>query len=129
MMQKPPKILIIGGGIGGAATALALHQAGFDVTVYERTFELKEVGAGKMALEDAIAIAKCLQTQSNIASAFQEYESQRFSRTKSIVEQSLRSGKMGELANLYAVALRNTLMKLMGGAINHSFYSIHAYRV
>lgn len=91
---------------------------------------LPTLGQGAcMALEDAIAIAKCLQAQSNIASAFQQYESQRFSRTKSIVEQSLRSGKMGELANPYAVALRNTLMKLIGGVINNSFYEIHAYRV
>ena len=91
---------------------------------------LPTLGQGAcMALEDAVVITKCLQAQSNIASAFQEYESQRFARTKSIVEQSLRSGKMGELENRYAVALRNTFMKLMGAAINNSFYLIHAYRV
>ncbi|BAY32558.1 monooxygenase FAD-binding protein [Nostoc carneum NIES-2107] len=91
---------------------------------------LPTLGQGAcMALEDAVVLTKCLQTQSNPTSAFQEYESQRFTRTKSIVEQSLRSGKMGELENRYAVAFRNTFMKLMGGAINNSFYSIHAYRV
>jgi 2-polyprenyl-6-methoxyphenol hydroxylase-like FAD-dependent oxidoreductase len=82
-----------------------------------------------MALEDAVVITKCLQAQSNPTSAFQQYESQRFARTKSIVEQSLRSGKMGELENRYAVTLRNTFMKLMGAAINNSFHTIHAYRV
>ncbi|MGF1989118.1 MAG: FAD-dependent monooxygenase [Nostoc sp. ZfuVER08] len=40
------KIIIIGGGIGGAATALALIRAGFEPVVYERTKELREVGAG-----------------------------------------------------------------------------------
>ncbi|MBF2050256.1 MAG: FAD-dependent monooxygenase [Elainella sp. C42_A2020_010] len=40
------RITIIGGGIGGAATALALSRAGFEPVVYERTKELREVGAG-----------------------------------------------------------------------------------
>lgn len=40
------KILIIGGGIGGLATALALHQQGIVSQVYERADALHEVGAG-----------------------------------------------------------------------------------
>lgn len=36
-------ILIIGGGLCGLATALALRQAGHDVGVFERAPELKEV--------------------------------------------------------------------------------------
>lgn len=40
------KIIIIGGGIGGAATALALSQRGFEPVIYERTQALREVGAG-----------------------------------------------------------------------------------
>jgi 2-polyprenyl-6-methoxyphenol hydroxylase-like FAD-dependent oxidoreductase len=80
------------------------------------------------ALEDALAIAKCLQEQPNPTDAFQQYEALRFPRTAEIVKQSLRSGKMGELQNPVAVALRNTLMKLMGTAIGNSFKSLHAYR-
>jgi salicylate hydroxylase len=40
------KIIVIGGGIGGLAAALALLRNGFDVEVYEQSSELKEVGAG-----------------------------------------------------------------------------------
>lgn len=40
------KIIISGGGIGGAAGALALALRGADVTLYERAAEFKEVGAG-----------------------------------------------------------------------------------
>ena len=40
------KIIIIGGGIGGLAAALALLTRGLDVEVYEQAPELKEVGAG-----------------------------------------------------------------------------------
>jgi len=40
------KIAIVGGGIGGLAAALALIQAGFTVTVYERSAQLIDQGAG-----------------------------------------------------------------------------------
>src|SRR5690606_7123301 len=38
--------LIVGGGIAGLSTAIALQQEGFHVKILERTRELKEVGAG-----------------------------------------------------------------------------------
>ncbi len=40
------KAIIIGGGIGGITAAIALQQAGFEVTVFERAEELREVGSG-----------------------------------------------------------------------------------
>jgi len=43
---KGQKIVIAGGGIGGASGALALSLRGADVTLYERAPEFKEVGAG-----------------------------------------------------------------------------------
>jgi salicylate hydroxylase len=39
-------VIVIGGGIGGLAAALALLKRGLDVEVYEQAPELKEVGAG-----------------------------------------------------------------------------------
>jgi len=38
--------IIIGGGIGGLCTAIALRQIGIDVKVYERTKAFERVGAG-----------------------------------------------------------------------------------
>jgi 2-polyprenyl-6-methoxyphenol hydroxylase-like FAD-dependent oxidoreductase len=40
------RVIVIGAGIGGLSTAIALRKAGLDVTVYERAAELTEVGAG-----------------------------------------------------------------------------------
>ncbi len=40
------RTIVIGGGIGGLAAALALLARGLDVEVYEQAPELKEVGAG-----------------------------------------------------------------------------------
>jgi salicylate hydroxylase len=46
MAGKNLSIAIIGGGIGGAAAAVSLLQAGFDVHVYEQASAIREVGAG-----------------------------------------------------------------------------------
>jgi NADPH-dependent glutamate synthase beta subunit-like oxidoreductase len=40
------RVLIIGAGMGGLATALVLHRAGYDVCVFERSVVPGEVGAG-----------------------------------------------------------------------------------
>jgi FAD-dependent urate hydroxylase len=42
----PTTVLVIGGGIGGLAAALALRRVGASVHVFERVPELHEVGAG-----------------------------------------------------------------------------------
>jgi 2-polyprenyl-6-methoxyphenol hydroxylase-like FAD-dependent oxidoreductase len=42
------KVLIAGSGIAGLATAIALRQAGLEVQVFERSRELREIGAGLM---------------------------------------------------------------------------------
>ena len=39
-------VAIVGGGIGGLATALALQRAGIEAEVFEQASELREVGAG-----------------------------------------------------------------------------------
>jgi salicylate hydroxylase len=44
--SAPFKIAVIGAGIGGLTAAVALRQAGFEVTVYEQAPELTEVGGG-----------------------------------------------------------------------------------
>ena len=46
MSTATSKVVIIGGGIGGLAAALALLKRGLDVEVHEQAAELKEVGAG-----------------------------------------------------------------------------------
>jgi len=46
MSTKENTIIVVGGGIGGMACALALNQAGFDVEVLEQAPEIGEIGAG-----------------------------------------------------------------------------------
>ena len=49
-------ILIIGAGIGGLATALALQQAGFAVRVFEQAKQIREVGAGLTLWANAVRV-------------------------------------------------------------------------
>jgi 2-polyprenyl-6-methoxyphenol hydroxylase-like FAD-dependent oxidoreductase len=46
LVETKLKAVVVGGGIGGVATALALHREGIDVQVYEQAPQLTEVGAG-----------------------------------------------------------------------------------
>ncbi len=43
--MKKPKAIIVGGGIGGLATAIALDKIGFDYIVLEQSPQISEVGA------------------------------------------------------------------------------------
>ena len=45
-MTGAGRALVIGGGIGGLSTAIALRRAGVEVAVFEASRELHEVGAG-----------------------------------------------------------------------------------
>jgi 2-polyprenyl-6-methoxyphenol hydroxylase-like FAD-dependent oxidoreductase len=49
-------VLIIGGGIGGIAAALAFHRVGIRVRVFERAPELSEVGAGLALWMNALRV-------------------------------------------------------------------------
>lgn len=45
-VSPPQNVLVVGGGIGGLATALSLRRAGRPVTVVEQAAEFGEIGAG-----------------------------------------------------------------------------------
>jgi 5-methylphenazine-1-carboxylate 1-monooxygenase len=50
------KILVIGAGIGGLTAALRLHQAGFEVVVFESTKEIKPLGVGINTLPHSVRV-------------------------------------------------------------------------
>ncbi|HMF59323.1 MAG TPA: flavin-dependent oxidoreductase [Vicinamibacterales bacterium] len=55
-MDSTTKIVIAGGGIGGLATALCLHQAGIEAEIFEQSDEIRELGVGMNVLPHAIAV-------------------------------------------------------------------------
>jgi 2-polyprenyl-6-methoxyphenol hydroxylase-like FAD-dependent oxidoreductase len=52
-MKGPAKVMVAGGGIGGLTAAIALRRAGFEVVVFERAAELREIGAGLLLAANA----------------------------------------------------------------------------
>ena len=47
-------VMIIGGGIGGLATALSLHANGISCRIYESVSEIREIGVGINLLPHAV---------------------------------------------------------------------------
>lgn len=66
--MRRPKAIIIGGGIGGLTAALALRRVGAETTVYERTPDLKEVGAGISLASNAMKVFAALGLTDQITS-------------------------------------------------------------
>lgn len=66
--RRARRALVIGGGIGGLATAIALKQVGIEATVFESAGGLREVGAGLTLWTNAVRVlqklglAEALQT-------------------------------------------------------------------
>lgn len=65
-MTKNIRIAIVGGGIGGLALALALHQRGLACDVYETVPEVKELGVGITLLPHAMRELAGLGLQAQI---------------------------------------------------------------
>jgi salicylate hydroxylase len=58
--NRPFRVAIVGGGIGGLTAAVALHQRGFEVAVYERSSKLEEVGAGLQVGPNGVKVIRGL---------------------------------------------------------------------
>ena len=68
------KGVIIGAGIGGLSTAIALAQKGIEVTIYEQAPELKEVGAGIWVAPNGLKVYEKLGIVDEIIKAGQSLE-------------------------------------------------------
>ena len=58
--METKRVIIVGAGIGGLCTAIALQQYGFEVTVYEKVKKLGEVGAGLTLWSNALKVLRFL---------------------------------------------------------------------
>ena len=62
-------IAIIGAGIGGLTTALALKQSGQQARIYESASEIKPVGAGIVMANNAMQVYEKLGVRNKIEKA------------------------------------------------------------
>lgn len=67
-MARRPKVAIIGGGIGGLTAALAMLRRDIDVTVYEQSAAIGEIGAGVTLSPNAVKAYRGLGIDDQIAS-------------------------------------------------------------
>src|SRR5467141_2047727 len=59
-MTRAPRIVIIGGGVGGLAAALALERRGAEIMVCEQSPALNDIGAGLNLSPNALMALRAL---------------------------------------------------------------------
>ena len=65
-MTRAPRIAIVGGGIGGLASALALERRGAEVIVCEQSPALSEIGAGLNLTPNAVKALRALGVENEV---------------------------------------------------------------
>ncbi len=112
------KGIVIGGGIGGLTTAIALAKKGIEVVVYEQAFELKEVGAGIWVAPNGLKIYNELGIVNDIIAAGKVLDSINVIDTKSKIISTVDSVKIKARHSYATVAIhRATLQKLLASYI------------
>lgn len=72
-MNRKPKVAVIGGGIGGLATAIALQQRGMECDVYEQADAFSDIGAGLNLSPNALLAFRMLGVEEQmVVAGFQD---------------------------------------------------------
>lgn len=71
-----------------------------------------------MAIEDAVVLAKLMDSYENPEDAFRQYETLRIPRTTRVVKTSWQMGKIGQLENPLLVGIRNAAMRLTPASVS-----------
>lgn len=88
------KVVIVGGGLGGAAAALALHRQGIDVRLYEKASALSEIGAGLNLSPNALKALRYLGVEDEAVAVGVQSREQviRSFRSGRVIARSKRTG-------------------------------------
>ena len=117
--SRPLRVLVVGGGIGGLAAAIALVRAGHEVEVFERTPALGEVGAGlslwtnALRALDALGVLPRLRAQAmaDVVGAIRTWDG----RTISHVPLEPLRRELGQMCLIvHRAELQTTLVEALG---------------
>ena len=114
------KIAIVGGGIGGLTAALALSQNPYDITVFERSAGIREIGAGVQISPNAGRLLHSLGLGASYSEisvnphrvVFRRWEDDSIIRATDL-DESFISQHQVPLANV----ARNELVEIIGNAV------------
>ncbi|MCP1660580.1 3-hydroxybenzoate 6-monooxygenase [Neisseria perflava] len=107
--NSKPKIIVIGGGIGGLAAALAVAREGAEVLVLERAEKIGEIGAGiqlganAFAALDALGVGEAARSRAVFTDHLRLMDG---TNAKSVVEVDVGENYRKRFGNPYAVIHR-----------------------
>ncbi len=112
------KGIIIGAGIGGLTTAIALAKKGIDVKVYEQAAEIKEVGAGIWVAPNGLKVYDELGISKDIINAGKLLDRISVVDLKYKLISSIDGGKIEAKHKFKTVAIhRATLQRILASCI------------
>jgi salicylate hydroxylase len=93
-VERSPRIAIIGGGIGGLTAAVAMRRRDLDVTVYEQSPQIGEIGAGVTLSPNAMKAYRALGLEAEMRGIGFESDNQlvREWNTGTIISKTPRKG-------------------------------------
>ncbi|MEE2996646.1 MAG: FAD-dependent monooxygenase [Pseudomonadota bacterium] len=123
------KIAVIGGGLGGAAAALALHRKGHEVALYEKAPELGEIGAGLNLTPNALKALRYLGIEDQAVHTGYQVREQliRSFRSGRVIARQRRSGDIvRKFGAEYITMHRADLLNLLVSGLNEGLYRTDA---
>ena len=106
--------IIIGGGIGGLCTAIALRQTGIDVRIYERIEAFERVGAGLSVWGNAIRALRKLGLADQVIQAGSAFGRTEFRNPSGKI---LQSGAVGAFGEPNVASHRAELHRILASAL------------
>ncbi|KAJ4949964.1 hypothetical protein NE237_026796 [Protea cynaroides] len=116
-MEISEEVVIVGGGIAGLATALALKKIGIEALVLERSPELRIAGAAIALFPNALLALQALGVAHKVTSIYSPLEKGYFTNVANGATQELSFGKINGISNGPITVHRRALLETLAGEL------------